>query len=151
MNRSKAVSVVLAIAACLAGQAAAAPLRMQVGAHVMARVHLNVRAAPAELVISAEDARRGFVELARAVQFDIRTNCRYRIEIHVLPGQVASAHATLLDRSMEVKEGSSASLDLPADTRGSAGIVAYRFILSPGAKAGTYAWPTRMSVQSIAA
>jgi hypothetical protein len=126
MNRSKAVSVVLAIAACLAGQAAAAPLRMQVGAHVMARVHLNVRAAPAELVISAEDARRGFVE-------------------------VASAHATLLDRSMEVKEGSSASLDLPADTRGSAGIVAYRFILSPGAKAGTYAWPTRMSVQSIAA
>lgn len=152
MKWSKGVRNAVAVMALgFVGQCLAAPTVLRVSAQIAPRVQLQVHKAPMELVITAEDVTRGYVEVAQAVQFDIRTNCPYRMEIRLTPGQVAKAHATVLDRSLQATEGANGTLDLPMDLRGSRGTVAYRFILAADAKAGSYAWPARLMVQPRAA
>ncbi len=153
MKTRRLVAGLASLAALLALSAAADAsdrTKVRVGATVMPRVQFDVRHQVDRLRISEEDARRGYVEVADALRFGIRTNCDYRLEVHVAPGQVVSGEARVLGHGLQIRDGN-AAIHLPMSQHATEATVTYRFTLASGTRAGSYEWPARMVLQPVPA
>ena len=131
---------------------AATEEEFQVSAQVLPRTTLQVRSAPLDLVISARDVRRGYVDVREPTRVAVSNNSPRGYVLFLITNfQGVTA--------LVVREGGAV-----ATLRGGGGAVAergrvgihmllalhYRFILDPRREPGRYPWPVRLVVRPLA-
>jgi hypothetical protein len=145
--------VILALAVAL--------MPMSRGSHAeQARAHMKVSATVVDSVgvrsvyqaqtlqITAEDVRRGYVEVAAASRFDIRCTRMCLFEFTPTQGFVKTVRVTGLDAAAELDATGAALLHKPAAPSREVAI-GYRFTLAPDAQPGVYPWPVAVSVMPM--
>jgi hypothetical protein len=120
---------------------------MTVSARVVGRTLLTMGVKPETVAITADDVRRGYLDVPRAVAFQIRSNVRegYLVRFDSLPEPFARAHVTWQQVHVVVGRSHEAWVAQPymqGTQRVSADV---RLELSPGTMPGTYSWPLEIS------
>lgn len=131
--------------------AAQASAVMQVSATVIANARLQTSHQTTQLVISAADIARGFVQVPGASRFSVITNSRigYVIEVHPLASWFESVQVTGMGGAtlMGAEGGSIIQRGvLPSKL---AHELSFRFALRPDARPGSYPWPLLLSVRAL--
>ena len=126
--------------------------QMTVSARVLARTILTVDSQPASVEITTADIARGYVDVPQAVAFRVRSNVREGYSLSFEPVAFPFAAA-------EVRWGSQlavvqaddwmSSMTHPYQQGASAGSLAVRLRLSPGAEPGSYNWPIQVNANSL--
>lgn len=138
MNRFKPLLLLLAGAAPLAvwSETRASGTQLAIAAAVAKFASVGVHGAPTELVVTAADVARGFVDIAEGGRVEVRSNSREGVRLE------------FLNRSSEWVRAIEVS-GLPGGALAGAvrGVsnrtlpVGYRILLAPNAQPGVYAWP----------
>ena len=147
MGRSMGV---VALAALLAGPALAdqAQARFTVSAVVPKRVTLTVLEQPVQLMLSAEDIERGYKDVA--ARYQVRHNDPNGYLLHLAPRIGLTRHVEvrglgaaiqLSDADLAVRQASVGRLH---DFE-----LAFRFLLDPAARPGTYALPVHVTATPL--
>ena len=95
------LALALAITPSLSAEQSAT---MRVSAQVLARAVLDIRSQPAEVVVTAEDVARGYVDVAQPVELHVRTNSRsgYLLQVSNMSETFSSVELAFGDTSMNV-------------------------------------------------
>ncbi len=147
MGRSMGV---VALAALLAGPALAdqARARFTVSAVVPKRVTLTALEQPAQLMLSVEDIERGYKDVS--ARYQVRHNDRNGYLLHLVPRVGLTRQIEVRGLAAEVVLGDA---DL-AIRQASAGRLhdfelAFRFVLDPAARPGSYALPVHVTAAPL--
>ena len=147
MGRSMGV---VALAALLAGPALAdqARARFTVSAVVPKRVTLTVLEQPAQLMLSVEDIERGYKDVS--ARYQVRHNDRNGYLLHLVPRvgltrqievRGLAAEVVLGDADLAIRQASVGRLH---DFE-----LAFRFVLDPAARPGSYALPVHVTAAPL--
>jgi hypothetical protein len=141
---------VVALAALLAGPALAdqARARFTVSAVVPKRVTLTVLEQPAQLMLSVEDIERGYKDVS--ARYQVRHNDRNGYLLHLVPRVGLTRQIEVRGLAAEVVLGDA---DL-AIRQASVGRLhhfelAFRFVLDPAARPGSYALPVHVTAAPL--
>jgi hypothetical protein len=141
---------VVALAALLAGPALAdqARARFTVSAVVPKRVTLTALEQPAQLTLSVEDIERGYKDVS--ARYQVRHNDSHGYLLHLAPRIGLTRHIEVRGLAAEVVLGDA---DL-AIRQASAGRLhdfelAFRFVLDPAARPGSYALPVHVTAAPL--
>lgn len=143
-------TLLLALAMTLFGvrPAVAATTSVSVSAFVRPTATCSVDVQPGSVLVTADDVRRGYVDLPASSRVRVRTNSSNGYML-VLEVESAEFDAVVLEESGErVEIRGSGFVDRPF--RGHAEVVSelgYRFLLNPATQPGVYAWPVALSAQ----
>ena len=147
MGRSMGV---VALAALLAGPAVAdqARARFTVSAVVPKRVTLTVLEQPSQLMLSVQDIERGYKDVS--ARYQVRHNDRNGYLLHLVPRVGLTRQIEVRGLAAEVVLGDA---DL-AIRQASAGRLhdfelAFRFVLDPAARPGSYALPVHVTAAPL--
>jgi len=147
MGRSMGV---VALAALLAGPALAdqAQARFTVSAVVPKRVTLTVLEQPVQLMLSAEDIERGYKDVA--ARYQVRHNDPNGYLLHLAPRIGLTRHVEVRGLGAAIQLGDA---DL-AVRQASVGRLhdfelAFRFVLDPAARPGSYALPVHVTAAPL--
>jgi hypothetical protein len=147
MERSMGV---VALAVLLAGPAMAdqARARFTVSAVVPKRVTLTVLEQPSQLALSVEDIERGYKDVT--ARYQVRHNDRNGYLLHLVPRVGLTREIEVRGLAAEVVLGDT---DL-AIRQASAGRLhdfelAFRFVLDPAARPGSYALPVHVTAAPL--
>ena len=147
MGRSMGV---VALAVLLAGPAIAdqAQTRFTVSAVVPKRVTLTVLEQPAQLTLSSEDIERGYKEVS--ARYRVQHNDPHGYLLHLAPRIGLTRHVEVRGLATDVELGDT---DL-AIRQASAGRLyefelAFRFVLDPEARPGSYALPVHVTAAPL--
>lgn len=147
MGRSMGV---VALAVLLAGPALAdeARARFTVSAVVPKRVTLTVLEQPSQLALSVEDIERGYKDVT--ARYQVRHNDRNGYLLHLVPRVGLTRQIEVRGLAAEVVLGDA---DL-AIRQASAGRLhdfelAFRFVLDPAARPGSYALPVHVAAAPL--
>jgi hypothetical protein len=131
---------------------AAGEIKVTVTATIAKHASLQVLAEPASLVITAADLARGYVDVPGASQVAIQSNTSdgYLLEFasqgdfmrQILVHGLRSGVVQLSPDGGVVAQSGGASAGITKTTL----TLGFRFLLSPSARQGAYAWPVRLSV-----
>jgi len=147
MGRSMGV---VALAALLAGPALAdqARARFTVSAVVPKRVTLTALEQPSELMLSVEDIERGYKDVF--ARYQVRHNDPHGYLLHLAPRigltrqievRGLAAEVVLGDADLAIRQASAGRLH---DFE-----LAFRFVLDPAARPGTYALPVHVTAAPL--
>jgi len=141
---------VVALAVLLASPALAdqARARFTVSAVVPKRVKLTVLEQPAQLVLTADDIERGYKDVA--ARYQVRHNDPNGYLLHLAPRIGLTSHVEVRGLATDVELGDT---DL-AIRQASAGRLhdfelAFRFVLDPAARPGSYALPVHVTAAPL--
>jgi hypothetical protein len=141
---------VVALAALLAGPALAdqARARFTVSAVVPKRVTLTALEQPAQLTLSVEDIERGYKDVS--ARYQVRHNDSHGYLLHLAPRIGLTRQIEVRGLASEVVLGDA---DL-AVRQASAGRLhdfelAFRFVLDPAARPGSYALPVHVTAAPL--
>lgn len=139
--------------ASMSGLAGPADQELQVRATVARHASLQVLAQPASLTLTPDDIARGYVELPAACEVAVQNNSPGGYLV-VLSSESPFVQSTLLrGLGADVQWGpAGGTLAQPAAGRGMSRqtlALSYRFVLSPEAHPGSYAWPVRLAVTPL--
>ena len=141
---------VVALAALLAGPALAdqAQTRFTVSAVVPRRVTLTVLEQPVQLMLSAEDIERGYKDVA--ARYQVRHNDPNGYLLHLAPRIGLTRHVEVRGLGAAIQLGDA---DL-AVRQASVGRLhdfelAFRFVLDPSARPGSYALPVHVTAAPL--
>ncbi len=143
-------TLLLALAMTLFGPrpVVAATTSVNVSAFVRPTATCSVDVQPGSVLVTADDVRRGYVDLPASSRVRVRTNSSTGYML-VLEVESAEFDAVVLEESGErVEIRGSGFVDRPF--RGRAEVVSelgYRFLLNPATQPGVYAWPVALSAQ----
>lgn len=116
-----------------------------IGARVLPRVVLNVVAGPAKLEVTAEDVKRGYVDVRTPSRVAVRSNANYLMNFEIGTPAVSSVELVGLDVSTRIA-APGGWIHLARPERNQAVLeIGYRVHLSPEAAPGTYSWPVEVS------
>ena len=124
---------------------------MGVSARVVGRTLLTMSDRPAAITVTADDVRRGYLDLPRAVAFQIRSNVRegYLVRFDALPEPFSRAHVRWQQVHVVVGRSHEAWVAQPY-VKGAQSVEAdVRLELSGHAEPGSYAWPLQISADSL--
>ena len=137
------------------GAAAAGPrTTFTVGATVLPRAAVSYAAAPSVIAISADDLRRGYVDVETATRLVVSSNDPHGFAIDVFPtaelftaisvqGADGARHAMFLGRDGgTIVERSFAGRAISVT-------LSWRFTLADGITPGLYPWPLQLTVRSL--
>lgn len=143
--------VLLATASCAVGSASENRASFTVGARVLAQASLSVTAEPADISISPEDLRRGYVEVIDPTHLEIRTNSPAGYALLILPQSSWFSAVTVRGAGAEVTIGADGGTIIERGAaRHSALELTYRFALADLVAApGRYPWPLHLDVQPL--
>jgi hypothetical protein len=151
MRRSNLL--LIALLAFLTGRAAMADSRsatMNVSATVLSRTLLTVNAAPAEVVVTPEDARRGFVVLPNALAFQVRSNNLAGYALRFESSDERFARVAVSWDSTEVVVGRGEAQIAEPYRKGITPFSAsVRIDLTPGTQPGRYPFPVRLTADAF--
>jgi hypothetical protein len=125
--------------------------RLRVGASVPAHAQLAA-ALPPQVLVTAHDVGRGFVEVGAISRLDIRTNARaFSLEIEPLRAPFRAVTITGLEQRVELgSDGGSIVRRVPDSSQAVTLALRYRLQLDASATPGAYAWPLRFDVRPLA-
>ena len=150
LKRIFGVTLIAAVlAAPLSGETVSA--EMSVSARVIGRTLLTVNGQPGSVTITPEDVRRGYLDLPRAVDFQIRSNVRegYLVRFDALPEPFARAHVRWQQVHVVVGTGHESWVAQPY-VKGMHAVQAdVRLEIAPGTPPGTYGWPLEITTDSL--
>jgi hypothetical protein len=145
------------VALVLAGTVSAADGRdartsFTVGATVNAMARIEVQAAPADLLVTAADLRRGYLDVVEPTTLVIRSNSPTGFSLDLLT--VTPLMSSLIVRGLESEQTLGADGGTIVQRWGQAQTVnlslRFRFILAAGLGEGRYPWPVRVGVRPLA-
>ena len=119
--------------------------QLALSAVVAKNAQLSVRDHPSSIEVSETDIARGYIDVATGPRIEVRTNSREGLLVTFL----ASGEAV---RSVQLRGTGGESIQLPGPVRGVANHriePAYRLILAPSARPGTYAWPVQVVATAL--
>lgn len=147
-NTVRAIAIVAGFLAVGRGaaQAGSASGSFQVSATVQARAILTVDSQPAELGVTAEDIRRGYVEVASASRIAVRSNSPngYLVGFDVT-GPIKQVEVTGLANPAQIGAAGGTIANPYTGTMTNTAELSYRFVLSADAQPGSYSWPVALS------
>lgn len=133
--------------------ALAADTKLTVSATVLKHASMQVVAQPGSVVITAEDISRGYVDVPSPSQITVQSNTQagYMLMFasqgdfirHTLVRGLSSDLQLSADGGVVAQPAAASGLTRTALNLG------YRFVLSPAAQQGVYAWPMRVSVAPL--
>ncbi|MGZ5492776.1 MAG: hypothetical protein ACXW3E_04520 [Thermoanaerobaculia bacterium] len=151
MNVERTVAAIITSAllfvAPLSAESVTAP--MTVSVQVLARAVVSVDAAPASIEVTAEDIRRGYVDVAAPIRVRVRTNSRrgYLLQVDNVSEAFSTVELTMANASMNVAHES--WIQRPFVSGGDLMNVQARLRLSPGARPGSHALPIAFSASPL--
>lgn len=125
---------------------------IKVSATILKHASLTVTAQPGALVVTAADIARGYVDVPAQAHIAVHTNSpSYALDIgaqadflrHIIVRGLGPDVQLSPAGGLVTQPASSTSVTRVALALG------FRFVLADGARAGTYAWPVRMSALPI--
>lgn len=145
------IAVALALGLSAGSQQAVAQVRLAVSATILKRASLRVLAQPSAVEVTAADVTRGYVDVPAATRIAVRSNSPAGFQF-----EFASNGEFL--RGVQVR-GLGGNVQLGPDggfVRHTIGRavdtvldLAFRFDLTPDARAGVYAWPLQIGVTAM--
>ena len=125
--------------------------RLEVGARVAARAELAANLPP-QVLVTAHDVGRGYVDVPQASRLDIRTNARaFTLEIAPLGAPFSAVAISGLEQRVEFGgDGGSIVRRVPDTSRPVTLALRCRLQLDARATPGAYAWPLRFDVRPLA-
>lgn len=144
-----ALAALTIITPSLAADSTESSATMRVTAQVIGRAVLDVRSQPAEVVVTAEDVARGYVDVAQPVELHVRTNSRsgYLLQVSNTSETFSSVELAFGNTSMSVAhEG---WVTRPYIAGGEHVTAKVRVRLAPGATAGRHALPVHLSAIAL--
>ena len=114
--------------------------QLALSAVVAKNAQVSVRGHPASIQISEADVARGYVDVATGPRVDVSTNSREGLVVSFLVGSEMFS-------AVQLRGTVGDSILLSGPSRGVAKHriePAYRLILAPAARPGTYAWPVQV-------
>jgi hypothetical protein len=148
LSRGVLVAALLAVAIAparpaLAGSASAT---FQVSVTVQARALLTVEAAPASLLLTETDVRRGYVDLPAASRISVRTNSPtgYLLAFEIAIGPIEDVRLLGLGAETHIG-GAGGWIAQPYSGPVASAELSYRLVLSKDARPGEYPWPVALS------
>lgn len=129
-------------------QANAAETRtyMSVTAHIVDTVGVRSLHQAREIVISASDIERGYVEIAAASRLEVRNARPSLFEFRGVGALFRAVRISSSAGTAEFGAEGGTLLAKPDDTGFSSVAVDYRFELNPGTQPGTHKWPLALTV-----
>ncbi len=125
--------------------------RLRVGASVAAHAQLAA-ALPPQVLVTAHDVGRGYVEVAAASRLDIHTNARaFTLEVEPLRAPFSAVAISGLGQPVEFGSDGGSIVRRVSDTSRPVTLaLRYRLLLDASALPGAYAWPVRFDVHPLA-
>jgi hypothetical protein len=124
---------------------------LAVSVTVIANARMQPSYQATQLTITEADVARGYVEVAAASRFSVRTNSRtgYLMEFHPLTDIFESVHVAGLGSAVQfgADGGSVVQRSLTASNLDHE--LSFRFTLRSQARPGLYPWPLQLSVRAI--
>jgi hypothetical protein len=153
LNPSSQVARVLLVSAasCVVVQARDARTSFNVSATVNAVAKLQVQSAPTEILVSDEDLRRGFIDVAQPTALVIRSNSAngYALDLTTLAPLFSSVVVRGLTSEQSLGgEGGTIVQRWHAPQTVNLSLQ-FRLMLAPGLAAGRYPWPMRIDVRPL--
>lgn len=122
---------------------------MQVSATVVARARVTVESQPAEIVVTAADIARGFVDVPAPVVWKAQTNSRRGYLLQVSTSSEIFPTVDLTFGATEMHVAGESWVQRPYVSGGERLTVKARLILSSVAVPGTYALPITISATPL--
>ena len=122
---------------------------LAVSVTVVPSARADVVASQAMLEVTAEDIRRGYVEVHDAARLKITSNAGYRVDLH--PRVALFRAAEVRVGGLRARIGPDGGSLVSAGRKGRAPPVAvdYRFELVDGVTPGRYPWPVAIDVRPL--
>ena len=144
--------LIAAMLSALFGQAEAADVRafMTVSATVVDTVSIRTVYQAENLVVTAQDIERGYVEVPGASRFEIRNKGASLLEVRPLNPLFRSVRVTGPEGSAEFGAAGGTMMQKSAGNGAAANVsIGYRFELAAGISPGAYRWPVSLTVMPM--
>ena len=131
-----------------AGQARA---QMGVNATVLAVAHMQLASAPTAIQLSADDLRRGYVDVPQPTSLLVNSNSPNGFALDFIAvSPMMSSFIVTGPESDQVLDGDGGTLIQRWREPGSMRLhLKFRLILAPGLAAGSFVWPLRLRVRPL--
>jgi len=153
LNPSSQVARVLLVSAasCVVVQARDARTSFNVSATVNAVARLQVQSAPTEILVSDEDLRRGFIEVAQPTDLVIRSNSAsgYALDLRTVTPLFSSVVVRGLASEQSLGGEGGTIVQRWQKPQVLNVSLKFRFELVPGLSAGNYPWPVQLAVRPL--
>jgi hypothetical protein len=138
-------------ASCVVVQARDARTNFNVSATVNAVAKLQVQSEPAEILVSDEDLRRGFIDVVQPTDLLIRSNSAtgYVLDLTTLTPMLSSLVVRGLQSEQSLSGEGGAIVQRWHAPQTVALSLQFRLMLAPGLVAGRYPWPMRFDVRPL--
>jgi hypothetical protein len=153
LNPSSHVARVLLVSAasCVVVQARDARTSFNVSATVNAVAKLQVQSAPTEILVSAADLKRGFIDVAQPTDLLVRSNSArgYALDLTTVTPMLASVVVRGLAGEQSLGGDGGTIVQRWQAPQTIALSLQFRLVLAPGLAPGRYAWPVRIGVRPL--
>lgn len=140
----------------IAGSFAAADAResrtsMPVTATVLAVARIERLSVPAEVVVTAADLHRGYVDVGEPLGLVIRSNspAGYALDLDTVTPLFSSLVIRGLESEQSLGAGGGSIVQRWRNAQTATLSLRFRFVLAPGVTAGRYAWPMQVRVRPL--
>jgi hypothetical protein len=137
-------------ASCTVGSATQTHAAFTVGARVLATATLQVNSEPAEVVISAEDVSRGYVEIQEPTRVQVSSNSPAGYALVLLPQSSWFSGVTVRCADEEITMGADGGAIVERRHAGASSLeLNFRFALASELTPGHYPWPLHLLVRPL--
>lgn len=150
-NLLRAASILLP--GLLMGSAEAGQSRalMPISATVVAVAHIERNSSPYELLLSAADLRRGFVDVPQPASLVVNSNSAtgFALEVIALNPMISTIVVDGLDAPQVLGAEGGTLVQRWSGPQSRRLTLRFRMMLAPGAAPGRYPWPVRLNVRPL--
>lgn len=124
---------------------------MPVNATVMAVAHMQGTSLPAQFLLSAADLQRGYVDVPQPASFVVNSNSAtgFQLDVIALNPMISNIVVAGLDSPQVLGADGGTLVQRWNGPQSRRLTLRFRIVLAPGAVAGRYPWPLRMSVRPL--
>jgi hypothetical protein len=124
---------------------------LPVSATVVAVARIERQSVPAQIVVTADDLRRGYLDVSEPVALFIRSNspAGYALDLDTLTPLFSSVSIRGLESEQSLGAEGGSIVQRWQGARSAELLLRFRFVLAPGLAAGRYAWPMQLRVRPL--
>ena len=137
----------------LAGSAHATQSRTQMGVYatVLPMARMQVTSAPADIQISAEDLRRGYLDVLQPTALVVNSNSPdgFALDLMTLSPMVSALIVNGLESDQILGAEGGTLIQRWQRPQSMRVMLRFRLLLVPGLNAGRYGWPVKLGVRPL--
>lgn len=139
-------------AASASGAAASPPVTLTVSATVLPRTAVTSVASPTAIVVSADDVRRGYVDVGAPTRLLLSNNAPRGFAIDVFPtaGIFTAVNVRSAGAAAFLGRDGGTIVERSVHGRAIAITLSWRFMLADDVTPGLYPWPLQLTVRALA-